>query len=462
MRPQAKPRPLPSLIPFVTPDALSSSCFTFTAQLAEAERREADARSGAAAASSAFRVACAEWGVPGASLRSELRAAAAAALPGVWAAAAGALRDDALREGAALYDAFAPYAHAPEAGTATWQAPLLPLLAKMRAPDGEGAAWADLGFPDTIAGAVSSAADSGAGFDLAAADAGGETNAAQVVPPPDEICWDIDVSAAAEGDAMPASSGDDEGGAPEISWDIDAAAVEAEQAEQAARLESGGDSGEGAAIEINWDIDMSAVEVSAGADAGIDGSSDAPGATGGDDAGAAAMAALPECAARLADAAVRAAVVNELLELRAFLAMRHREMAAEEAAAAPAGSVPEVVACATRAGVAAARDAAARAAAALTCRRTRELLLIHASPRFCDRLAAGIEARGGAARKLPASLADIDAARAAARRSLAAATRDLEATQTRMRSVKAAAEGAISAMYAGRPVHIVGALANCI
>jgi hypothetical protein len=430
------------------------------AQLAEAERREADARSAAAAASSAFRAACAEWGVPGSSLRSELRAAAAAALPGVWSAAAGALRDDALREGAALYDAFAPYAHAPEAGTATWQTPLLPLLAKMRAPDGQGASWADLGFPDGVAGND----DAGAGFDLAAAmaDAGGEagSTAAQVVPPPDEICWDIDVSAAAEGDAAVTPGGDD-GGAPEISWDIDAAAVEAEQSEQAARLESGADSG-GGAIEINWDIDMSAIEVSAGADAGMEGSSDAPGATAGDDAGAAAMAELPESAVKLADAAVRAAVVNELLELRAFLAMRHREMAAEEAAAAPAGSVPEVVACATRAGVAAARDAAARAAAALTCRRTRELLLIHASSRFCDRLAAGIEARGGAARKLPASLADIDAARAAARRSLAAATRDLEATQTRMRAVKAASEGTISAMYSGRPVHIVGALANCI
>ena len=31
-----------------------------------------------------------------------------------------------------------------------------------------------------------------------------------------------------------------------------------------------------------------------------------------------------------------------------------------------------------------------------------------------------------------------------------------------MRAVKAASEGTISAMYSGRPVHIVGALANCI
>ena len=408
----------------------------------------------------------------GASLRSELRAAAAEALPGVWAAAAEALRDDALREGAALYDAFAPYAHGQEApGPAappavTWQQPLLPLLAKMRAPDGQGASWAELGFSDANANAASDSA--GGGFDLAAAMAGtdgGETHAAtEIVAPPDEICWDIDIGATAaaeEGDA--ALNAGDDGGAPEISWDIDPAALESEQAEQAARLEAaesdeGG--GGGGAIDINWDIDMSAVEASPDKP-GFALSSDVPMAAVAN-AGDAGMASLPENAAKLSVAAVREAVVTELLELRAFLSMRHREMAAEEAAAAPAAGAPEAVACATRAGVAAARDAAARAASALTSRRTRELLLIHASPRYCDRLAASIEARNGAARKLPATLADVEAARAAARRSLAAATRDLEATQQRMRAAKAMAEAAISAMFANRPVHIVGALANCI
>jgi hypothetical protein len=143
----------------------------------------------------------------------------------------------------------------------------------------------------------------------------------------------------------------------------------------------------------------------------------------------------------------------------AFLAA---PVAAGPIAPASVAAAPEAVACATRAGVAAARDAAARAAAALTCRRTRELLLIHASARYCERLAASIEARNGAARKLPTTLADVEAARAAARRSLAAATRDLEATQQRMRAAKAMAEAAISAMFSNRPVNIVGALANCI
>lgn len=167
-------------------------------------------------------------------------------------------------------------------------------------------------------------------------------------------------------------------------------------------------------------------------------------------------------ARRLADAALRNAILDELLELRAFCAQRHREMGAEAGAAASLLNAPPAVARATLESVAAARDAAAAAAGLLTAKRARELLLIATSQRYLERLVAALEARGGAQRKLRATLADVDARREAARRQLAGAARELEALQARMRRVKAAAEASISAAYGGRPVHIIGEVNNCL
>jgi hypothetical protein len=160
---------------------------------------------------------------------------------------------------------------------------------------------------------------------------------------------------------------------------------------------------------------------------------------------------------------VRSAVANELLELRAFLAQRHKELGTtEEALAAAAPGAPDAIARATRESVAAARDAAAAAATALTCRRTREWLLIESSPAFLERLVRSVEGRASAQRKLGATLADVEARRQAARRQLAESAAQLSALQQRMRRVKASAEAAISAMYGGRPVHIIGELNNCL
>jgi hypothetical protein len=171
-------------------------------------------------------------------------------------------------------------------------------------------------------------------------------------------------------------------------------------------------------------------------------------------------------AARLAEERLRNGVLDELLELRAFCAQRASEMASEEGsglAAAASLRAPPAVARASRDGVVAARDAAAAAAALLTARRARELLLL-AAPRgqYLGRLVASLQQRGAAQRKLKPALADVEARRQTTRHALASASRELAMLQARMRAVKAAAEASLSAAYAGRPVHIIGEVNNCL
>jgi hypothetical protein len=278
------------------------SCFLSAAALAELERREADAKSSAAASAASFRAACAEWGVPGVNLRVELADVARRELPALWARLHAALQAPPLGEGAALYDAFTAYAHGAGADSAdaitdasgadaSGAAPrvLLPLLVALRQPEGAAVDWEALGYPPEAAEAAAAttadaAADATAGFDLAAAlagDASGDASGAGAdADTPTEINWDFDAAAAAaDAAAADATSGGDPSAPVEISWDIDMAAA-ADTGDGGASDDAGGGiswdigvaaagdgsgDGDAAPVEISWDVDAS--ELAAEADA---------------------------------------------------------------------------------------------------------------------------------------------------------------------------------------------------
>ncbi|GAB4823290.1 hypothetical protein N2152v2_010336 [Parachlorella kessleri] len=274
-------------------------------------------------------------------------------------------------------------------------------------------------------------------------DAPGEAAAQQ---PPAGISWDLDdlsVSAAAGGDldagsgagavgsAAGAGGGGDSSAGGGISWDLGdlAAALEAAGgaadgttedqsaagAAAAAGTGAGGGGGEGVAgpaVDISWDIDMTTAGEEAGELSVVEqqregqergqggGGAAAAGGTGtaGDGGGrlAAFADAPPELRRLLEDGAYRAKLLDDLFELRAFLAQRALELSGKASGSDLLGStLPEDVRHVGAEGVAAMRDAVDAAITALTGERLQQLLLLRSSPRHLDRLVASLAHKGG-------------------------------------------------------------------
>jgi hypothetical protein len=155
-----------------------------------------------------------------------------------------------------------------------------------------------------------------------------------------EVDWDL-------GAALEAVEGSDsaagDGGAPAagISWELDASELAAGEADEGGDV--GGEPAGAAAApaEISWDIDISG----AGADVETTGAAGAEGGAQPQAAAAEDRAAIgkeePAAVARLVeDAAYRARLLDDLLELRAFLRQRQRELGGRGGELLLAGAAP--------------------------------------------------------------------------------------------------------------------------
>ncbi|PNH00245.1 F-box/LRR-repeat protein 2, partial [Tetrabaena socialis] len=266
---------------------------------------------------------CKKLGVQGACVRQELRSLASE-LPGMLRAVVDSLHDPRLQAAADYYAAFTRFAHTPRAPkpAASAAAP-----ASTSAP--EGASVSPCLEPTSMLPTL---------FEIrarrtqpppppATADEGAAPGGGGAVV---DIDWDLDLGAAeadggaeaagADGGAGP-SGGADGGGGGGIDWDID-------MAEAGTSGGGGADGGGGGAVTIDWDIELDGAGADnnrAGAPASASGAASDAAAAAAD--GAAAAAAVPPtdpddvAAARLErDADYRSRLLDDLLELRAFLA----------------------------------------------------------------------------------------------------------------------------------------------
>ena len=457
-------------------------------QLQDLDRREGEYRRGAAAARDAFVAACADLGVaPESRSRPGGFAAAVATLTdgldAVFRDAAAAARAESVGEAAAHYAEWIAWAHGRDATVEE----LLPSLARLRAFADDDPEPADAEEQGADQGGFSVGGDAGAGAGEGGFSVGGDATPAEIVAPPaGGIDWDIGVGGGeGEVDSAPEVVAPPAGG---IDWDLGDVAAEDESAPGVVEPPAGGidwgidvggegegdgdgsgsgsGSGSGAPVEIDWNIEAEIVVEDAGGGADSD-----PRANVNDDATAAALAG-PDSAsvsasataassrrpfsAVLARQAFRAGVVDDLLELRAFLRQRASDLRGKEAttllASAPA-SIRARVSPESMSSLAESCEAPVRVLRRDAARRA---LLVSTSARFRERLAAQLEAKGALEGKLLGALGDVDERRAEARLRRSQAAARAETTRRALRDVKSAVEAIVSKQYKGRATNVIG------
>jgi hypothetical protein len=164
------------------------------------------------------------------------------------------------------------------------------------------------------------------------------------------------------------------------------------------------------------------------------------------------------------DREFRARVLDDLLELRAFLTQRAADAGASgESATLLASAPPEIRArfgdAAELIKLAAACEEPVRVLAEDTAGR---LLLVSASERYRKRLANDLVTAGRLESKFCVFADDARQKRDETRRSLRREALKAEASRKALREVKRFAERAISTMYKGRTVHIIGEINNAL
>eukprot|EP00898_Chlorokybus_atmophyticus_P000049 jgi/Chlat1/1044/Chrsp110S01555 len=416
-------------------------------QLVDLDRREAELRRGAAASAHKYKQACEELGIAGKDLKGELRALAKQ-LPAALQEAVACMRQEAVGSACALYSTYTLRHHTPREGSA---AELLPALAEVRASNDEPSAEMPVLNFAALQSEPTSTAEPEAPPLVINWDAAADPQQDSGTPP--TISWDVDVS---DTSTLP----------PAINWDIDVAAEPADgvivDAEPPAIDWNIEVTDEAAEPTINWDIDVpdAGTEVHAedahASEVGVE--TDSTPRTSMTDG------SKPSTAERLMATDFRNQLLNDLLELQAFLRVRKVEVQfggmqsllrtayAEDSQGIHESDKP----------LEAMEAAVAAATKALLARRTRELTLIHTSPRYVERLLAVLKSKASQSFRLQDGLADVDVRRREVRSQLAKIHPNLQALITRMRDLKLMAENRVSALYSNRPVNIIGEINNVL
>jgi len=481
-------------------------------QLVDSGRRETELRRSAVAAKEKFASLCAD--VFGETTIDEtprdevafrgLVDGLVARLDSVFDAAVAAARTDAVGEAAEHYARWTEWAHGnlihPGGGgeknendtdtPSVAVASLTPHLARLRAMSAAEAealgrvsrnasADPDKSVPSSTNDDASLSLDPSAGgidwdVDVAATEA-----SAKVEPPAGGVDWDVDGGTSTEAASAESNGGDERADLStpvEIDWDV-GDVVDVSDADQT--------SGTGveatteatsAPIEIDWDVGDVVVVEDAGAeqkrfdetrreDAGEDGTPFAN-----ENENDERLNASPDdsdscrLGRALADREFRACVLDDLLELRAFLSQRAADASRVSGeSAALLSSAPAAIRA--RSDVHELRRLAAACEApvlALAEDGARRLLLLSASERFRARLASDLLAASRLEAKLLAHADEARERRSETRRALRREARRAEAAAKALGEVKLFAERTISAMYKGRTVHIIGEINNAL
>jgi len=475
-------------------------------QLVDSGRRETELRRSAVAAKEKFASLCAD--VFGETTIDEtprdevafrgLLDGLVARLDSVFDAAVAAARTDAVGEAAEHYARWTEWAHGnlihPGGGgeknentfsPSVAVASLTPHLARLRAMSAAEAealgrvsrnasADPDKSVPSSTNDDASLSLDHPAGgidwdVDVAPTEA-----SAKVEPPAGGVDWDVDV-AATEAASAESNGGDERADLStpvEIDWDV-GDVVDVSDADQTSGT---GTEATSAPIEIDWDVGDVVVVEDAGAeqkrfdetrreDAGEDGTQSAN-----ENENDERLNASPDdsdscrLGRALADREFRACVLDDLLELRAFLSQRAADASRVSGeSAALLSSAPAAIRA--RSDVHELRRLAAACEApvlALAEDGARRLLLLSASERFRARLASDLLAASRLEAKLLAHADEARERQSETRRALRREARRAEAAAKALGEVKLFAERTISAMYKGRTVHIIGEINNAL
>ena len=166
--------------------------------------------------------------------------------------------------------------------------------------------------------------------------------------------------------------------------------------------------------------------------------------------------------AKLARQAFRAAFVDDLLELRAFLSQRSADVRHKECAALLASAPASIAAYQSCDALTKLAELVWRPVAVLREPSALRSLMIRTSGRYKSRLAMDLEHKAGGEGRSLKMRTDAEAKKAECRLELARCNARLDECRRALREVKVSIECAVSKMFKGRRVNVMGEIGNAI
>ena len=412
-------------------------------QLADLERRESEHRRAAVVAAERFIATCTDVGVSpldakcagGEGFAKALDRRLSDRLDAIFAECAAAARTDAVGEAMEHYAQWTRWAHGIDA--AGIDGGLLPSLACIR-----GYEDGDLLLSDDDEDDIAEIAVVGVPV------AGGDDD-------DDELEGFPGASGKEAAAAVPVGDAPKEGG---IDWDIGAQSTPTEGGES-----PGGES-PGGPVSIDWNIGDVVVERVGGGESiaavPIASTSSSPDSAVPREGEIKRQPRLFH--AKLARQAFRAAFVDDLLELRAFLSQRSADVRSKECAALLASAPASIAAYQSCDALTKLAELVWRPVAVLREPSALRSLMIRTSGRYKSRLAMDLEHKAGGEGRSLKMRTDAEAKKAECRLELARCNARLDECRRALREVKVSIECAVSKMFKGRRVNVMGEIGNAI
>eukprot|EP00004_Rigifila_ramosa_P015773 TRINITY_DN3687_c0_g1_i3.p1 TRINITY_DN3687_c0_g1~~TRINITY_DN3687_c0_g1_i3.p1 ORF type:complete len:550 (+),score=141.09 TRINITY_DN3687_c0_g1_i3:247-1650(+) len=377
-----------------------------------------------------FRKACSDLGVAGVDIDKEV-AALPQTLPSVFDGVAAQCAAESVGDAVAYFQAFSAFVANPDSpGTTAPPGAALPVLSFLRAHGNVSAAVyrGQISLEDAQKRLAELREQATSATDAAS----GDTETPQ-------INWDLDAPAGNDGDAS----------APAIDWDVVDLSAEA-----------AGDSGDSPAI--NWDV--GAVEISADGGEAPAINWDADPADASSATAVAQISAVPSTSVDvtisvLHDSQLRNQLITDLLQLSCFLKQRLSELNAEAARSTrvhlPMFEQASFAHLHTTQHMRRLLDAVNAVMVAVNGPKTRQLILLHSSPKYLARTIHTLRQKQGLAQKLKDSRALTEKKRGEVQQQLVALQPQVEVVTAQTKNIKLEAEKILSKQYNGRPVNIM-------
>ncbi|KAA6425254.1 MAG: hypothetical protein FRX49_04749 [Trebouxia sp. A1-2] len=418
-------------------------------QLSDQEHKHEEYLRHAEAATKEFKQECAELGIKGSNIAKEL-AQLQQQLPGLFQDALANLSSPVIAAAIDHYAAFTAYAHSTTASAAASEpSSMLPQLHAVK-----DSSLTESSSSDRLISFSTANLCLGGAPGIMEKEADDSANGVH-----NEIQWD---TAGAEPSAPqqlqePGNDGDAAVNA-DIDWDV---ALEPSTQENASYSHGTDAVSPSEDADISWDIDITeTAEEAENGDLDVDASKSAPsGLQAESDAHAQAW---PESVLRLsADSSFRTAFLDDLYELSSFLLQQVQELKSggHEALATAA---PESIQRLSLSSAQEQSEAVGDLLSKMTSKKVRQLVLIKTSKQYLTRLVRALEQKAGQHDKFLRLARELQAKQEEQERALRSNAPKLLALVQDTGRIKTYVEQAISALYNGRKINVIGEINNVI